>query len=174
MSTLNYGTKYENIYQRYVFSIFGIGSTVLSICLFITNANKFYNESVLLFLSFLMLPIAGFYMFWMGFFSFFDLFSIATEIDLNENEVIGRSYFLKRSWSMKYLDIESIIRPKGFLGLSLKKSSMHVKSFNGKCLYIGTDVENFGLCIQELRKKAINVKKVDYGEWPSVDTVWNR
>lgn len=87
-----------------------------------------------------------------------ELFSVAVAVELTEESITGFSLIGRKKWEMKYESIKEI---------SPKQTgwSFRIVDVDGNKMFISVYVNPLAECIETIRKKSVNAKKIDFGRY---------
>jgi hypothetical protein len=134
---------------------------------FFRQYNKGGFEFVVL-LIFLFLGAYSVYIFIAG---LTEPFLSSWKVECGEEALTGWAKYGQRTWTMKYSDIAKIY-PCGAIKPWFVRASVVIKNFNGEFMCVTVNIEHFAEFMEFIKEKAVNAKKVDFGNWPQNGRVW--
>lgn len=150
----------------FIFAIFGLFMMIWLFCALISDFNKVLNLSLfkkfLLFIAIVMFP--QFIYDWIR--QIVELWINAYTVELTEEKIIGYTAWNKRK-ELRYEEIETIEKEKFMF------HSMNLKDAGGKTrMTIHSGINGYGKCVEEIRRRSKNVKKVDYRGVDKKTKIW--
>ena len=94
-------------------------------------------------------------------------------VELTDAKMIGYSFHKKPMWEVPFDKIEKIYAPKGYNPFFIVMSMVFV-DITGAMYFVSVDVEKFGTLMEQIKGKAVNAKKVNFGSWPSNRLAWKK
>jgi hypothetical protein len=95
----------------------------------------------------------------------------AWEVECTEDCLYGKPKFGKKNWTLKYEEIH-LIYPNKILSPLFLFSSVVLKKEDGEYMSVSVEIEHFAEFMEFIKLKAVNAKKVDFGNWPQNGRVW--
>lgn len=113
---------------------------------------------------FLLISVVGIYT-WVV--AIYELKIVATTVELTPERITGTSRYGKH-WEMDYKNVVSITVPR------LGGWHITLKDANGKQLNVSVSINLLGECMETLQKRAVNVKKVNFGIYRDNPHIWKK
>ncbi|MBP9023769.1 MAG: hypothetical protein KBH06_11260 [Spirochaetes bacterium] len=124
--------------------------------------NSPLHEKILLLVGMIMVPLFTYD--WIR--QIVELWINAYTVELTEEKIIGYTAWNKRK-ELRYEEIETIEKEKFMF------HSMNLKDAGGKTrMTIHSGINGYGKCVEEIRKRSKNVKKVDYRGVDKKAKIW--